>query len=253
MPAGPSTAKPSGRWWTVRATLIRSHRYPGFRHGNGRSTLADHLARGLVVAQAEEARVAQAAGARPLGEAGLRDELRLDPRDPRFFDRRAVGERRIGAPERAQAAAEVAQRLVVEAGADLARVAQPAVVVVADQERAELGARPLWRGVAADHELLALLALHLQPVARAPVAVRAVGALGDETLPALAARLGEHRLPRPTAVRREPHAAGERQLRAQQPLAVEQRQRVDVAAVEPEDVEDVQEPRDAPVPALREP
>src|SRR3954452_3542173 len=217
------------------------------------SPLADHVGGGLVVAQAEEARMAQPAGAGPLGEADLRDELRGGPRDAALLDRRRVGERRVVAAQRAQPFAEIAQRLMVEAGADLARVAQRAAVVVPEEERAELRPRAARRGVAPDHELLPLLALHLQPVARAPVGVGAVRALGDEALPPLAARLGEQRLAGLAAVRREAHAAGERQLRAQQALARQERQRADVAAVEPEDVEDVEEHGDAPVPALREP
>src|SRR4051795_13356008 len=156
------------------------------------SPLADHVRGGLVVAQAEEARMAQPAGAGPLGEADLRDELRGGPRDAALLDRRRVGERRVVAAQRAQPFAEIAQRLMVEAGADLARVAQRAAVVVPEEERAELRPRaarraafvegaeegppapppgPARRGVAADHELLALLALHLEPVARAPVGV----------------------------------------------------------------------------------
>src|SRR4051794_1277853 len=87
------------------------HDRPGGRNSSlgrarrRRSGLADDLARRLVVAQAEEARVAQAPGAGPLREADLRDELGLDPRDPAFLDRGGVGERRVvagpGAPARA--------------------------------------------------------------------------------------------------------------------------------------------------------
>src|SRR4051794_21523923 len=196
--------------------------------------------------------MAKTARAGPLGEADLRHELRLDPRDAALADRRRVGEGRIGALERPKPRPEVAQRRLVEAGPDLAGVPQGAVVVVAEQERAELGARAPGRGVAADDELLALLALELQPVPRAPVAVGAVGALSDHALPALAARLGEHRLARLVAVRRQAHAVRERQLRAQQALAGGQRQRADVAAVQPQDVEDVEEDADAAVAALGE-
>jgi hypothetical protein len=41
--------------------------------------VADDLAGGLVVAEPQEARVAQASVARPLAEADMRDEPRLDP------------------------------------------------------------------------------------------------------------------------------------------------------------------------------
>src|SRR4051794_9983257 len=217
------------------------------------SALPDHLARVLVVAQAEEARMAQAPRARPLGERDLGDELGLHPRDPALADRRGVGERRVVAGERAHPRAQVAQGLAVEAGADLAGVAQRAAVVVAEQQRAELGARALRSGEAADDELLALLALELQPVARAGGAVRAVGALGDHALPALAARLGEQRLAGPVAVRRQAHAVLEAQRAAQQALARAQRELADVAAVEPDDVEDVEEHRHATVAALGKP
>ena len=151
--------------------------------------------RGLVVAQAEEARVAQTAVAGPLGEPDLGDELRLDPGHAALADRCRVRERRrpVRASSRSSLA-EVAQRVVVEPGPDLARVPQAAVVVVAEQQRPELDPRAARRREAADHELLALLALELQPVARARGRVRAVGALGDQPLPALAARLLEERL-----------------------------------------------------------
>ena len=67
----------------------------------------------------------------------------------------------------ASSGASVAQRRLVEAGADLARIAQLAVVVDAEQQRAEARARALRVGVAADDHLLPLHALHLHPVARA--------------------------------------------------------------------------------------
>jgi hypothetical protein len=53
---------------------------------------------------------------------------------------------------------------VVEPGADLARVAQPAVGVVADEQRAEAGAGALRVGPAAHDELLLVHALELEPV-----------------------------------------------------------------------------------------
>lgn len=49
------------------------------------SSLPHHLARGLVVAQAAEGRLAQHAVVRPFGETHLRDELRLDPGAMREF------------------------------------------------------------------------------------------------------------------------------------------------------------------------
>src|SRR4029079_11013945 len=77
---------------------------------------------------------------------------------------------------------------------------------------------------------------------------RAGGALGDHALPALSARLREERLARLVAVRRQPEPIVEGERAAQQPLARAQRQIADVLAVEPEDVERVEEHRDAVVP-----
>src|SRR3954447_24980773 len=226
---------------------------PGRRGQTGGSALAHDRLRGLVVAQAEEARVAQAPGAGPLGEADLGDELRLDPGHVALADRAGVGERRVVPAQRAQPGAEVAQGVAVEAGADLAGVAQRAVVVVAEQERAELGPRPARRGEPADDELLALLALELEPVARAAVGVGAVGALGDQPLPPLAARLRVEDLPALAAVRGQADRVLEVERRAQEALAGQQPAGAHVAAVEPEDVEDVEEHRHAAVAALREP
>ena len=85
-----------------------------------------------------------------------------------------------------------AQRVAVEARPDLARVVQAVRVVDADEQRAELDPRALGRREAADHELLAVLALELQPVARARRGIRCLGTLGDDALPALFAGLREH-------------------------------------------------------------
>src|SRR5204863_7506103 len=69
---------------------------------SSRGPLPDHLARALVVAKPEVARVPEAAVARPLGEGELTDEPRLDPvRSSR--DRIDVGERRVVALELAEA------------------------------------------------------------------------------------------------------------------------------------------------------
>ena len=82
----------------------------------------DDLRGGLVEAQALEARMAQAAGAGPLGEADLADELRLDP--GRVAEARRVDERGVLAAQRLEPLGQVAQGRAVEAGPDLARVAQ---------------------------------------------------------------------------------------------------------------------------------
>ena len=95
--------------------------------------VAPHLGRGLVVAEAEVARVAEPPVVRPLAEADLRDEPRLDPLDVGRSRRAAASAARRTATSRGGAALSSASSLVdlgvVEAGADVADVAQPAGVV----------------------------------------------------------------------------------------------------------------------------
>ena len=96
---------------------------------------------------------------------------------------------------------QAAQARGGEPGPDLARVGQLAVgVVVADQERAQSLPGALRVGVAADHELLAGDALELEPVAGPALGVRGVRALGDQSLPAVDARLPVEGLAVPDAV-----------------------------------------------------
>ena len=102
----------------------------------------------------------------------------------RIGDQLAIG------GERLQPGAEIGEDAPVEPGADPARVAQTAFVEVADEERAEAGPAALRIGPAADHQLLLVDALELQPVRRAtPHPVRRVGPLRDQALPAAGARL----------------------------------------------------------------
>ena len=99
--------------------------------------LADDFDAVLVDPQAQEARVAQAAVAGPFGEAELGDELRLDPGD--VAEARRVVERGVVARAAARSCDASSRSVVaVEAGADLAGVVQAAVVVDADEQRAEL-------------------------------------------------------------------------------------------------------------------
>src|SRR5215207_11353354 len=131
----------------------------------------------------------QAPVARPLAEADLRHQLRPHPARP-GRDGLEPLKRRPVLLELAQARPELLERVVVETRADLAGVTEPSpLVVVAHEERTELGPRPLRRGVPADHQLLLGVAFQLKPVARAAAAVRAVGALRDHALEALLAGL----------------------------------------------------------------
>src|SRR4029453_6682523 len=92
-----------------------------------RELFAHDLPGRLVLAQPEVARVAQTSVARPLREAHLGDERRLDPR--RVPLAALVGERRIGPSQRREPPGEARELGAAEAGPDLAGVAQLAAVV----------------------------------------------------------------------------------------------------------------------------
>src|SRR5205807_6806908 len=135
--------------------------------------LPDDVARPLVLAQAQKAGMAQSAVTRPLAETDLRDQAGLDPRDV-ARGRSVARNRGIRPAQGRQPPCQLVERRAVEAGADAARVAEVAAVVVPEQQRAELLARPLRGGVPDDDQLLLIAALELEPVARAPADVRAV-------------------------------------------------------------------------------
>src|SRR2546422_7772247 len=140
------------------------------------------LARRLIRAQPEERRLPQLAVGRPLGERDLPDELRLHPRD--LADPRLRVEGRLVGAERRELRGQQAQRLGVEAGADLAAVAQAIAVVQAHEERPEEPAGSLRRRVSADDELGLLAHLQLQPRTRAGARlVDGALVLRDDALP----------------------------------------------------------------------
>ncbi len=116
----------------------------------------------------------------PLAERHFGEQRRTHP--VALHRRRRIGERARARMQARQALLQVVQRLLVEAGADAARVTQlPAALVVnAEQQRAERAARPLRLGVAADHEFLPPRRLQLDPVGRAARSVRGVLALADQ-------------------------------------------------------------------------
>src|SRR6266545_3807218 len=179
-----------------------------------------------------------------LGEADLGDQLGAHPVDaaPR---QPVVLERRLGACQPVEPRPQVPQHGLAVAGADLAGVAQRTAVVVADQQRPQPHPRAGRIGPAADHELLLVDALELQPVLRAGVLVRRVGARGDQALPAPAAGVPVQRLALGVAVRQEAKWVPVGQRVAQQRLPVAELERGGVVALEMEDVEEVVEHRDA--------
>ena len=116
--------------------------------------------------------------------AVLRDQLRLGPVH-RLARQRALRARRLVDLELRQPGVQVAQHGGGEAGADLPGVHEVRTVVVAQQQRAESHARPLGVGPAHDDQLLARLALELEPPVGAPGGVRRVLPLRDQPLPCL--------------------------------------------------------------------
>src|SRR6185436_19841895 len=97
-------------------------------------------------------------------------------------------------------------------------------------------ARPLRIGKAADDEFLRRLALHLQPVGRTAMFVRRIATLRDDPFPSFAARAF------PGLVVFERLDTADRRVERQSPedrAPFVERKAGQIAAVEPDDVEDV--------------
>src|SRR6185436_7704966 len=153
-----------------------------------------HVARRLVLTQTEVGRVAELAVAGALGEAELRDQLRLDPDEIALA--RRIDERGLRAPTPAELPMEIGQRRLGEARADLARVAEPVAVEGADQEGSEMLASAARRREAADHELFLRTDLHLAPGRRALAGlVPGARVLADDAFQSPPPRLGERLQP----------------------------------------------------------
>src|ERR1051326_516741 len=199
------------------------------------STFPYDLARVLVVAEADETRMAELAVGCPLGEGELGDELGLDPMDAA---RRGPG----SGPglERGELPAHAAQRGGIEAGADLAGVGERSVIVVADEQGAETGALALWIGVADDDEFLLVDALELLPVARAPGYVAGVAVIGDDALPVAAAGFGKVAFAVGGAMGGVSEAAVECERALQELLAVAERNRAEVGVRSEEHTSELQ-------------
>jgi hypothetical protein len=112
--------------------------------------------------------VTQLAVGRPFGELHLGHQRRLDPvRRLEPHARGLVDERGLRHLQRVELLAQVARHALGEAGAHLAREAQAAVFVDAEEQRAQARALALGLGKATDHELLLGERADLQP-ARPP-------------------------------------------------------------------------------------
>ena len=110
-----------------------------------------------------------------------------------FVGFRSLLERRSLSLQWLETAIHLLQALSRKAATCMADIDEPAVVEVAEQKRADVLAAVSRLGVAPDYELLPEFDLELEPVVR-PVAglVGRVNALGDDSLPALMARLLQH-------------------------------------------------------------
>src|SRR5206468_1544307 len=132
--------------------------------------LAPDLARGLVVAEAHVARMAEPAVARPLAELDLDDELRLHPRDvalPNARHLQRFGKRRGRSLEGTEQRQETLDLPVAEPGTGVSDPPPRAVVVHGEHERADARSAPAFPArVSRNRELLPTRRLDLEPLAR---------------------------------------------------------------------------------------
>src|SRR5262249_6476057 len=157
---------------------------------------------------------------------------RLEPGD--VAHARRVGEGGRRARERPEALREARERALVEAGADLADVAQLRTRVRAQEERPEVRARAAGGGVAADHELLLLLDLDLEPASRPTRLVRRRVLLRDQALEALLLRGAIRGEPVPRQAARGEDLVGARDRGLERGATLGERGGAEVASVDPE-------------------
>src|SRR5437773_12532428 len=74
---------------------------------------------------------------------------------------------------------DLRQRAMVEATAHVGNIVQLAIAIKTDYQRAKMGTRSAWFGVAANHDFRTLHSLNLQPVFAASLHVWTGGTLGD--------------------------------------------------------------------------
>src|SRR5438093_154778 len=154
------------------------------------------LGRVFVGAQPEECGLTEHSVGGPFGVHDLADELRPHPRCVTHARRRIEG--RGIHPPALELRRKRHERLLREAGADFAHIAQPWSVVQPDEQRTEVLAAAFRRGVSADDELRFLPYLHLAPVARADAGViEGALVLRDDPFPAQTLRLAIGGLPVP--------------------------------------------------------
>src|SRR5262245_4462580 len=132
-------------------------------------------------------RVAELVVHGPLSERDLHDDLRCHPVRAQARQPLRLREWRLVDFQAIEPGAKIEQQLGVEAGADFPCKDEVVAFEVSNEQRTETDSRALRIGEAADDELLARLALHLQPVRRSTMLVERVAPFGDDAFPALCA------------------------------------------------------------------
>src|SRR6266478_181774 len=180
---------------------------------------------------------------RPLAEPDLANQFRPGEVDV-LPGRRLIGR---GLPKwrgRLRALLEhridLAQRVAIEAGADLFRVAKRAVrFVLSEQQGAEMGSRPFRTRVTADYEKFGLRAFDLQPVSASRAAVGRVAQLANDSLEASLRNRVVKVLPAFDYMIAVAHRTFAENQFTQAPLAFFQRHRSGIETIEAEQIEDV--------------
>src|SRR5215472_548893 len=131
--------------------------------------LPHDLSRDLIRADVQQAWMPQLAMTGPFQECDLHHDLRPHPMRPQARQTGGFGKRRLRHFERIEARSKFAQQPGIEPRPELPSEEEILTFVIADEQRSQADTRALRIGKPADHKLLRSLALHLQPIARAPV------------------------------------------------------------------------------------
>ena len=178
---------------------------------------------------------------RPLLEAHLGDELRLDPHVLLVLEQRGrtLAGRRV-AHRALELGAHLFELLRREPGADPARVDESPVFVAREVQRAEPAARTLRTRVPHHHEIVGAIGADLEPVGRAAAAVGGVGLLGHDPFEPKLDHVLVQRLPLGLEVIGEAQGAGARQQLREDRFALHEREGTHIEALEREQIEHVQ-------------
>src|SRR3981081_3289558 len=137
--------------------------------------LPNHFLRILLFSVSEKSRLAESTISCPFCEFDLADESRLYPMAALHFGSghwlaiwaatffRKIGKRTSVARNLLELGEKGAEQIFIEAGADFAGKLEFGTLVTANQDRAKILAGSFRVGVSADHELLFLLQLQLDP------------------------------------------------------------------------------------------